>query len=262
MRLDVWQKVHRNLTEGVQADQETYAADMFRSPADVNQLTPSLNTSLTPSLTPSPKQSSLLLPIRTLPPDKEAKGVQKGVASLILNQASFEVLDAIADHLVHQLMHFKPKLIIGVPTLGLPLAEACARRLGHVRYIPLSTSKKFWFDEAMSVPLSSITSPDQSKRLYCDPRMLSLIEQAHGEIVVIDDVLSTGRSIKATLELMDKINARPIAIGCAMLQGKKWRDFVRAIPICHVIATPILHKVHHNNDDTGMWIEHEEVFEL
>lgn len=245
MRLDVWQKVHQDLKLGVQNDQQTYAAELFRSQTDLTQNTQS--------------PSSLLLPIRTLPPNKEAKGGQKGVASLILNQASFAVLDVIADQLVDQLMHFEPKLIIGVPTLGLPLAEACARRLGHGRYIPLSTSRKFWFDDTMSVKLSSITSPDQNKRLYCDPRMLSLIEQSKEALVVIDDVISTGRSINSTLDLMDKIKVQPVAIGCAMLQGNSWRDFVRNIPICHVIATPILQKAGANLDGKDKWIEDVEV---
>lgn len=205
--LAVWQNLHTDLMPGVQAGGQTYAAPMG--------------------------QYQLLLPIRTLPTG------DKGVASLILNQASFTVLDAIADHVAAQLESHKPDVIVAVPTLGLPLGEALARRFGHDRMIPLSTSRKFWYDDALSEPISSITSPDQSKRLYIDPRMIALTK---GCVAVVDDVFSTGKSIAATLRLMDKINVRPVALACAMLQGQAWRGVTGDVPICHAIHTPILSK--------------------
>ena len=61
----------------------------------------------------------LLLPIRVLPGDGT-----RAVASLIINQASFRVLDAIADVLTAQVAQLGTEVVIGVPTLGLPLAEA------------------------------------------------------------------------------------------------------------------------------------------
>ena len=67
----------------------------------------------------------LLLPIRVLPGDRT-----RAVASLISNQASFGVLDAIADVLTAQVAQLGAEVVIGVPTLGLPLAEGVARRLG------------------------------------------------------------------------------------------------------------------------------------
>src|SRR5271165_454753 len=78
----------------------------------------------------------LLLPIRVLPGDGT-----RAVASLITNQASFRVLDAIADVLTAQVAQLGAEVVIGVPTLGLPLAEGVARRLGHPRMVALSTSR-------------------------------------------------------------------------------------------------------------------------
>jgi adenine/guanine phosphoribosyltransferase-like PRPP-binding protein len=54
---------------------------------------------------------------------------------------------------------YAPQAIIGVPTLGLPLANGVARRLGHPRMVALGTSRKFWYSDDLSEPLSSITSP-------------------------------------------------------------------------------------------------------
>lgn len=206
MRTDVWQHLHTDLTPGVQKDQETYAVPF------------------------GPHQ--LLLPIRQL-----ADG--RGVASLIVNQASFAVLDALADDLAARLTRHRPDVIVGVPTLGLTLAEGIARRLGHGRMVPLGTSRKFWYDEALSVDLRSITSPGGGKRLYIDPRMLPLLT---GRVAVVDDVLSTGASIAATLRLLTLTGVTPVAIGAAMLQGVAWRDRVGDTPVEGAFATPILTK--------------------
>ncbi|KAA2317206.1 phosphoribosyltransferase [Pseudooceanicola sediminis] len=213
MRTDVWQALHSDLTPGVQPDQETYAAPMGTH--------------------------HLLLPIRAL-----ADG-DRGVASMILNQASFSVLDAIADRLSDQLRAHAPDVIVAVPTLGLPLAEAVARRLGHTRLVPLGTSRKFWYQEDLSVPLSSITSPGQGKRLYLDPRMKPLLT---GRIAIIDDVLSTGTSMAAVLALMDKAGILPSVIGAAMLQGSAWRNKVAGITVEGAFSTPILRRT-----DAGGW---------
>ncbi len=60
------------------------------------------------------------LPIRPLPDGEHA------LASLIINQASFAVQDALAKALAEKLKAFRPEIIVGLPTLGLTLASAVA----------------------------------------------------------------------------------------------------------------------------------------
>jgi adenine/guanine phosphoribosyltransferase-like PRPP-binding protein len=181
----------------------------------------------------------LLLPIRVLPGD----GTQ-AVASLITNQASFRVLDAIADVLTAQVAQLGAEVVIGVPTLGLPLAEGVARRLGHPGMVALSTSRKFWYDEGLSEPLSSITSPQQGKRVYLDPRSLALLDGRR--ILLVDDVLSTGTSLSAVLRLLVKAGRPPTAIGVAMTQTQAWRAVLGRIDsrwptvVRSVMSTPLL----------------------
>ncbi|OCP16243.1 phosphoribosyltransferase [Ensifer sp. LC163] len=156
------------------------------------------------------------LPIRPLSDGKHA------LASLIINQASFAVEEALATELAARLAPFEPDVIAGLPTLGLTLAAAVARKLGHARYVPLGTSRKFWYVDDLSVPLSSITTPDQKKRLYVDPRMLPLLEGKR--VGLVDDVISSGTSIVAGLTLMETCGIEPIAVGAAMLQTERWRQ--------------------------------------
>ncbi|HVW56915.1 MAG TPA: phosphoribosyltransferase [Rhizobiaceae bacterium] len=162
-----------------------------------------------------PDGSQILLPIRPMPDGEHA------LASLIINQASFAVQDAIADALADRLVPFEPEIVVGLPTLGLTLAAAVARKLGHGRYVPFGTSRKFWYDEELSLPLSSITSPSQSKRLYVDPRMLPLLRDAR--IALVDDVSSSGVSLAAGLDLMALCGLEPKVLGVAMLQTDRWK---------------------------------------
>ncbi|MCR8550987.1 phosphoribosyltransferase [Salipiger sp. P9] len=163
-----------------------------------------------------------------------------GIASLILNQASFEVEDALADHLATRLAPHAPDVVIGLPTLGLGLARAVAARLGHARMIPLGTSRKFWYDEALSVPLSSITSPGAQKRLYLDPRMIPLLDGAR--IALIDDVVSSGASMRAGLALLALTGLQPVVMGVAMRQTARWREGLASAPVEGVFDTPLLRR--------------------
>jgi adenine/guanine phosphoribosyltransferase-like PRPP-binding protein len=168
----------------------------------------------------------------------------RAIASLITNQASFRVLDAIADVLTAQVVPFGADIVIAVPTLGLPLAEGVARRLGHSRMVALSTSRKFWYDEGLSEPLSSITTPQQGKRVYLDPRSLPLI--AGRRVLLVDDVMSTGTSMAAVLRLLVGAGQPPAAIGVAMTQTQAWRPVLGRIDsrwpalVRSAMSTPLL----------------------
>ncbi len=189
------------------------------------------------------------LPIRQLPGTTD-----RGVASLIINQASFEVLDVFVGFMTAYAAAAWAEVIVGVPTLGLATAPEVARRLGHRRYVPLGTSHKFWYDEALSVPLSSITTPGGGKSLFIDPRMVPLLEGRR--VVVVDDVVSTGRSMSAVLRLLAKIGCIPVAICVAMIQSDRWRGALEQIDaawpskVHGVIRTPLLMR-----DASGRWVD-------
>ena len=174
----------------------------------------------------------LLLPVRPLP------GGEGALASLIINQASCAVVEALADGLARKLAAFTPDLIVGLPTLGLTLASAVAQKLGHARYVPLGTSAKFWYRADLSVPLSSVTTPNQPKRLYIDPRMLPLLEGRR--IALIDDVVSSGGSMLAGIALLGACGVRPVVLGTAMLQSEGWKERLAGWDVATVLHSPVL----------------------
>lgn len=201
--------------------------------------------SLLPPGTPAPANAPATAYAATLPdgrvlmlPIRKLKNGQGALASLIVNQASFAVVDALAASLAGRLAAYRPEIVVGLPTLGLTLAAAVAQKLGHERYVPFGTSEKFWYRPELSVPISSVTTPDQEKRLFVDPRMLPLLQGRR--IALVDDVISTGRSITAGLRLLQACGLAPVAIGTAMLQTERWADAVAGHPVETVLRTPLL----------------------
>ncbi len=152
--------------------------------------------------------------------------------------------DALAEALAEQARPLASDVVAALPTLGLTLGMETARRLGHSRFVPLGTSRKFWYEDKLSEPLRSITSPGQGKTLYLDPRMLPLLQGRR--VLLVDDVLSTGSSILAGLRLLKAAGIVPVAIGCAMLQTERWASALRQDapwfegPVLGVIRSPLL----------------------
>jgi adenine/guanine phosphoribosyltransferase-like PRPP-binding protein len=116
---------------------------------------------------------------------------------------------------------FRPEVIVGVPTMGLDYARAVARKLGFPHYVAFGNSRKFWYDERLSVPISSITSPGAKKRLYIDP---SLVARVRGRrTLIVDDVVATGGSAFAAISLLNIAGADVVGLAAPFVEGESWK---------------------------------------
>lgn len=191
-----------------------------------------------------PDSRVLVLPLRELPDGSTA------VTSLIANQASNLVVAALADHMATLARGLGAELIVGLPTLGLAFAAHVAERLGQSRYVPLGYSRKFWYDDALSEPVQSITSPEAGKRLRLDPNLLPLLERR--QIVLVDDAISTGATAVAAMRLFERVGARIRGIVVAMKQTNRWEaamsTFPQPIAVRGVYGCPLF-----GRRDDGWW---------
>jgi len=163
----------------------------------------------------------LVLPLRPLPDGIHA------VASLIANHAAFTVVAALSAAMADLARADAPDLIVGLPTLGLALAPQVAERLGHARYVPLGYSRKFWYEEALSEPVASITSPGGAKAIYLDPNLRPLL--AGRRVTIVDDAISSGTSVLSVLRLLKRLDVEVAAIVVAMKQTTRWQAALAAL---------------------------------
>ena len=161
----------------------------------------------------------LMLPIR-----RRLDDPSRAVASLIPNQASFDVIDALVGFMAAIAQPLRPDIVAGMPTLGLALAPPVAQRLGHSNFAPLGYSRKFWYDHDLSQPVRSITSPDDAKTVYLDPNLVSRLRGRR--VVVVDDTISTGTTAAAVLRLLERAGADTVGLVFAMSQGNAWQSLL------------------------------------
>lgn len=161
------------------------------------------------------------LPLLPLPDGEHA------IVSLCISENSFALEDRLSSAMAELARPLRPEVIVGVPTLGMVLAASVARKLGHPHYVPLSYSRKYWFDDSLAVAVNSITTPSQPKQVYLDPRIVDRLRGRRA--VLIDDVISTGATIAAQLPLMSRLQAEVVGIVTAMQESREWIGRLAAI---------------------------------
>jgi adenine/guanine phosphoribosyltransferase-like PRPP-binding protein len=180
-------------------------------------------------LAPMPDGTALRLPLRDYG--------TVGVAGFIANQASFAVVRRLAAWMTETAAPHAPEVVVGLPTLGQVFAPLIAEALGHANWVAPGYSRKLWYEERLSVTLASSTTP-RPRRLWLDPRVVHRL--AGRRVLLVDDVIATGRSAQAGIALLAAAGVRPVALCIAMAQGDRWRaDWPNDIAIAAAFATPL-----------------------
>ena len=91
--------------------------------------------------------------------------------------------------------------IITAEAKGIPLAHEMARQAGDAKYILARKAPKLYMQDIFSVTVNSIT-PAKEQKLYLDGADAALMKGK--KILVVDDVISTGESLKALEALVEK----------------------------------------------------------
>ena len=92
-------------------------------------------------------------------------------------------------------------LIITAESKGIPLAHEMARQANNSKYILARKGPKLYMRDVFSVSVNSITTAKEQK-LYLDGADAKLMKGKR--ILIVDDVISTGESLKAIEALVEK----------------------------------------------------------
>ena len=105
--------------------------------------------------------------------------------------------------------------IISPEAKAIPLAHEMSRQSGK-KYFVLRKGAKLYMKDPVSVHVRSITT-DNVQTLYIDALEG---EQIRGKrVIILDDVISTGESLKASEELVNKFGGNIVAKAAILAEG-------------------------------------------
>jgi adenine/guanine phosphoribosyltransferase-like PRPP-binding protein len=143
------------------------------------------------------------------------------IALLICVDHGVAFADTAGRELAALLAPFEPDIVVSVATMGIPLAIEVTRSLGLDDYVILHKTPKIHLGDSFAEPVRSITTENPQK-LRMDPARVPAVEGRR--VAVVDDVISTGASTRAALNLVRRVGADPVVIGTLMTEGSGWRQ--------------------------------------
>jgi adenine/guanine phosphoribosyltransferase-like PRPP-binding protein len=125
--------------------------------------------------------------------------------------------------LADKLRPYHAEIVVSVATMGIPIAIEVTRALGFDDYVILHKTPKIHLADAIAEPVRSITTAGTQRLLFDRARLDAVIGR---RVAVVDDVISTGGSTKAALNLMRRVGAEPVVVGTMVTEGGQWRSYL------------------------------------
>ena len=121
--------------------------------------------------------------------------------------------------------------IVTAEAKGIPLAYEISRILNLNEYVVARKSIKAYMEEPIEVEINSITTTN-SQKLYLNNQDAKKIKEK--KVALVDDVISTGQSLKALERLVEKAGGKVVAKAAILAEGdaKNRKDiiFLEALP--------------------------------
>ena len=120
--------------------------------------------------------------------------------------------------------------IITAESKGIPIAHEMARLAGNQKYFIARKKAKLYMTGVFEVTVHSITTEGEQK-LYLDKADAALMKGKR--ILIVDDVVSTGESLRAVEELVKAAGAQIAGQMCILAEGdaQKRSDITYLAPL-------------------------------
>ncbi len=158
---------------------------------------------------------------RHLPLFEVAPGVRIAIFNLL---GDTDVIEAAAKALLAEMDGVAFDLVVTPEAKSIPLAHALAVQAG-TRYVVLRKIYKPYMGETLSSETVSITT-GEPQTLYLDEKDRALIRGQR--VILLDDVISTGSTLKAMRQLMALAEAEIAAEAAVFTEGdpKAWAGII------------------------------------
>lgn len=149
-----------------------------------------------------------------------------------------ELVDALADALTDKLKTYSFDQLVAVEVKVVPLVHGIAKRLGHKRFVVCRKRVKPY----MVSPI--ILRPPANFPKHVLPLVINGNDATFlkgKRVVVVDDVVSTGMTMRLMHSLMQKIDASVVASAAVLRQGEQFTQldnfiYVAELPIVTIGA--------------------------
>ncbi len=130
--------------------------------------------------------------------------------------------------------------IITAESKGIPIAHEMARLAGNQKYFLARKRPKLYMTGVFEVTVRSITTEGEQK-LYLDTADAEMMKGKR--ILIVDDVISTGESLRAIEELVNKTGGITVGRMCILAEGDaQKRDdiiYLEPLPLFNADGEPI-----------------------
>jgi adenine phosphoribosyltransferase len=158
---------------------------------------------------------------RQLPLFEVAPGVRIAVLNLL---GDTELAQTSAEALLARLSDVTFDLLVTPEAKSIPLAHAMSVR-SNKRYVVLRKVYKVYMGDSLKAETVSITT-GEPQVLYLDEKDRALVRGQN--VVLVDDVVSTGSTLRGMRKLMDSAEAHVVAEAAIFTEGDPadWQDIV------------------------------------
>jgi len=171
------------------------------------------------------------------------------IALLVEWDHGVRFVERAAAELAEQLKPYRVDLVVAVATMGIPLAIEVTKALGLNDYVILQKTPKLHLRDAITEPVKSITT-GAPQRLLFDAAKVDFVRGKR--VALVDDVISTGASMRAALNLLHRVGAEPVVIGTLLTEAATWRrELAEIVDLVHALGViPVFRR-----DASGAFIE-------
>jgi adenine phosphoribosyltransferase len=173
----------------------------------------------------SPERSTYAVDIAGVKRELTLFEIKPGLRIAILNiLGDTELVQACARELASKLSSVSYDVLVTAETKSIPLAYALSVETGKP-YVIFRKTYKPYMGEALQAETLSITT-GQPQTLFLDEKDLSLMSGKN--VVIVDDVISTGSTLQGMRLLIQKSGAQIVAEAAIFTEGEKarWRDII------------------------------------
>jgi adenine/guanine phosphoribosyltransferase-like PRPP-binding protein len=171
------------------------------------------------------------------------------IALLITVDHGVRFVERAGTELAAVLAPYRLDVVVSVATMGIPLAIEVTRALELDDYLILQKTPKLHLRDAIAEPVRSITTGAQQRLLFDAARVGAVQGRRVG---LVDDVISTGASVRAALNLLQRVGAAPVVIGTLLTEAATWRrELGDSAGLVHALgAIPVFRR-----DESGAFVE-------